>query len=146
MPDLYQKILLLKNSDIFSGVNTDDLKLVADVLEQESFFAGDRVFNKNDFGDDMYIILNGKIGIAIDTEAGEGKYITELGSGQCFGEMNLLDALPRSAAAVVLEDVELLKLGKQKLRGLILSYPELALGMLKTLSLNLRKTTSMVNL
>jgi CRP-like cAMP-binding protein len=42
---------------------------------------------------------------------------------------------------VVLEDSMVLKLDKQKLRGLILSYPELALGMLKTLSLNLRNTT-----
>ena len=59
--------------------------------------------------------------------------------------MNLLDELPRSAGAVVLEDVRLLKLGKQKLRGLILSYPELALGMLKALSLNLRNTNTRLN-
>ena len=146
MPDLYEKILLLKNSDIFSGVSTEDLKLVADVLEQESFFAGDRVFSKNDYGDNMYIILSGRIGIAINASVGNGKYIAELSTGKCFGEMNLLDDLPRSATAVVLEDVQLLKLGKQKLRGLILSYPELALGMLKTFSLNLRKTTGMVDL
>ena len=142
MPDLFEKVLLLKQSDIFREVNTDDLKLVADKLIQEQFYAGDRVFDKDDFGDDMYIILEGSIGILIDPTAEQRDYIAKLGPGDCFGEMNLLDAQPRSATAVVLEDVQVLKLGKQKLRGLILSYPELALGMLKTLSLKLRSTTS----
>jgi CRP-like cAMP-binding protein len=44
----------------------------------------------------------------------------------------------------VLEDGLLLKLGKQKLRGLILSYPELGLGMLKALSMRLRATTNKI--
>ncbi len=144
MPDLFEKVLLLKQSDIFKEVNTDDLKLVADKLVHEDYKAGERVFDKNDFGDEMYIILSGEIGIAIDFDARDQQYITRLGAGACFGEMNLLDELPRSASAVVLQDTSLLKLGKQKLRGLILSYPELALGMLKALSLNLRKTTSLV--
>lgn len=140
MPDLYQRVLLLKKSGIFSEVNTDDLKLVADLLDEEVFSAGERVFDKGDVGEDMYIILEGSIGIVISSDTED--YIAQLGSGQCFGEMNLLDELPRSAAAVVVEEVRLLKLGKQKLRGLILSYPELALGMLKALSLNIRNTNT----
>jgi CRP-like cAMP-binding protein len=144
MPDLYEKVMLLKNSDIFRQVNTDDLRLVADKLEQQSFHAGDHVFDRNDYGDDMYIIVSGRVGIAIDCRSADN-YIAELGAGDCFGEMNLLDELPRSASAIVLEDVQLLTLGKQKLRGLILSYPELALGMLKALSLNLRRTTRLLD-
>lgn len=144
MPDLYEKIMLLKNSEIFRKVNTDDLRLVADKLESVCFRAGERVFDKNDYGDEMYIILSGKVGIATDNKEQPGHFIAELGPGDCFGEMNLLDDLPRSASAVVLEDVELLKLGKQKLRGLILSYPELSLGMLKALSLKLRKTNTLL--
>jgi len=143
MPDLFQRVLLLKKSQIFSEVNTDDLKLVADLLEETSLRSGDRVFDKADYGDDMYIILDGVIGIVIDP--GSDEYLAKLTTGDCFGEMNLLDELPRSAGAVVLEDVRLLKLGKQKLRGLILSYPELALGMLKALSLNLRNTNTRLN-
>ena len=59
--------------------------------------------------------------------------------------MNLLDDLPRSASAVVLEDARLLKLSKMKLRGLMMSYPELGMGMLKSLSLKLRRTTQMIS-
>ena len=59
--------------------------------------------------------------------------------GECFGEMNLLDELPRSASADVLEDVIVLHLKKYRLRALIISYPELSLGMLRSISLRLRQ-------
>jgi CRP-like cAMP-binding protein len=65
--------------------------------------------------------------------------VAELGAGECFGEMNLLDELPRSATVHVLEDSIMLSLEKARLRGLILNYPELSIGMLKGLSLRLRK-------
>ena len=144
MPDLYVKVMLLKKSEIFRNVNTDDLRLVADKLDSVRFRAGERVFEKDEYGEEMYIILSGKIGIETNGKGQAGRFIAELGPGDCFGEMNLLDDLPRSATAVVIEDVELLKLGKQKLRGLILSYPELSLGMLKALSLKLRKTNNLL--
>lgn len=139
MIDLFQRIDFLKNSDVFRTVNADDLRLVADLLEEERFYKGDHVFEMHDQGDYMYVVTEGQVGISLDTAKDE--FVVTRGMGDCFGEMNLIDDLPRSATAVVLEDTQLLKLNKQKLRGLILSYPELALGMLKTLSLNLRETT-----
>lgn len=143
MPDLFERVMLLKRSRIFMEVEVDDLRLVADKMEEQKFTAGSRVFDKGDFGEDMYLIVEGSVGIMVDPRSADD-YIVTLSSGDGFGEMNLLDEQPRSATAVVLEDSRLLVLGKQKLRGLILSYPELALGMLKALSLNLRNTTSML--
>jgi CRP-like cAMP-binding protein len=58
--------------------------------------------------------------------------------------MNLLDDLPRSASAHVIEDSILLVLEKSRLRGLIINYPELSLGMLKSLSLRLRQANLLV--
>ncbi len=139
MIDLFQRIDFLKNSDVFRTVKTDDLRLVADMLEEEQFYKGDHIFEIHDQGDYMYIVVEGKVGISLDTSRQD--YVVTRTSGDCFGEMNLIDELPRSATAIVLEDTQVLKLDKQKLRGLILSYPELGLGMLKTLSLNLRETT-----
>ena len=66
--------------------------------------------------------------------------MAELGVGDCFGEMNLLDNLPRSATAHVLEDTVVLTLDVNQLHQLIIRYPELALGMLKGLSLRLRES------
>jgi CRP/FNR family cyclic AMP-dependent transcriptional regulator len=142
MPDLFEKVLLLKNSDIFNEINTEDLRFVADALEEEQYFAGDRIFEKNDRGEYMYLIAAGEVGIALEKNSHE--FVVTMSAGECFGEMNLLDDLPRSASAVVIKDAALLKLSRGRLRGLIMSYPELGMGMLKSLSLRLRETTRRV--
>ena len=140
MTDLFDRIKLLKQSSIFSGVDTDDLRFVAQSLQEEIYFMGDRIFDLNDYGDELYIITTGKVGISLTSQIVNDKYIAVLETGDCFGEMNLLDGLPRSASAHVIEDSNLLTLSKTNLRGLILSYPEISLGMLRTLSLKLRHT------
>jgi len=141
MSDLFERILLLKNAPAFSQVKTEDLKVVAQSLEEETYFAGERVFDIDENGDCMYILQKGKIGISLEKNHHKKnpKYVAELGEGECFGEMNLLDDLPRSASAHVLEVSTLLSLEKSRLRGLIINYPELSLGILKGLSLRLRQ-------
>lgn len=143
MPDLFEKILLLKSSDIFNEINTEDLRFIADALEEEQFFSGDRIFEKNDRGEYMYLIIDGEVGIALEKNTNE--FICTMSAGGCFGEMNLLDDLPRSASAVVMQNATVLKLSRGRLRGLIMSYPELGLGMLKSLSIKLRETTKLIN-
>lgn len=139
MPDLFDRILLLKNSQIFSRVLIDDLRVVAQALEQRLFFPGDRVFEVGDQGDHLYIIASGEIGISLKPDPSSEHYIARLGPGDCFGEMNLLDGLPRSATASVLAETELLSLEKMKLLGLVRSYPDMSVGLLRSLSLRLRE-------
>ena len=138
MSDMFERILLLKQSPMFSEVSTEDLRIVAQMLEEENYFKGDRIFDINEFGDHMYILHNGRIGISLHSDPAILEFVAELGPGECFGEMNLLDELPRSATAHVLEDTMVLSLEKSRLRGLIINYPELSIGMLKGLSLRLR--------
>jgi len=137
--DLFKRVLLLKQSPIFSMVATDDLRMVAGSLEQEDFYRGDRIFEINDQGDHLYLLVSGSVGISIDPDPNSTSFIVTLGPGDCFGEMNLLDGLPRSATAHVIEDSVVLTLDKSRLRGLILSYPEISIGMLRSLSLRLRE-------
>jgi CRP/FNR family cyclic AMP-dependent transcriptional regulator len=138
MPDLFDRLILLKKSPIFSMVMTDDLRVVAQAMEKQQYFAGDRIFEIGDQGDHLYIIVSGKVGISLESKSSKTSYIATLSSGDCFGEMNLLDDLPRSATAEVIEDTTLLSLEKTRLRGLIQSYPDMSIGMLRSLSLRLR--------
>jgi CRP-like cAMP-binding protein len=119
-------------------VATEDLRMVAGSLEQVHFYSGDRIFEINDQGDHLYLLVSGSVGISIDPDPNSKNFIATLGAGDCFGEMNLLDDLPRSGTAHVLEDSVVLTLEKSRLRGLILSYPEISIGMLRSLSMRLR--------
>jgi CRP/FNR family cyclic AMP-dependent transcriptional regulator len=144
MIDLFERILLLKNSNIFAQVNTEDLRVVAEALNIEHYVSGDRVFDINGYGDHMYVLYSGKVGISTNPDPKVLDFVAELGPGDCFGEMNLLDEFPRSATAHVIEDAKLFSLEKEQLRGLIINYPELSLGILKSLSLRLRDTTALL--
>jgi len=139
MTSLFDRILMLKGAPVFSSVYTEDLRVVASELEEEICFAGERVFDINEPSDRMYIIESGRIGISIDANPTVKTFIATLGPKECFGEMGLFDDSPRSATAHVIEDSTLLALEKAKLRALLLHYPELALGMLRGLSLRLRE-------
>lgn len=138
MSDLFQRIVLLKQTPIFSKVSTEDLHIVAHELEEEVCFVGERVFDIHDPSDRMYLIESGRIGISLNYNADKNDFIAEFGAKECFGEMGMFDDLPRSATACVLEDSVLLSLDKTKLRALIINYPELSLGILGSISHRLR--------
>ena len=144
MIDLFERILLLKNSNIFAQVNTEDLRVVAEALNVENYVSGDRVFDINGYGDHMYVLYSGKVGISTNPDPKVLDFFAELGPGDCFGEMNLLDEFPRSATAHVIEDAKIFSLEKAQLRSLIINYPELSLGIMKSLSLRLRDTTTLL--
>ena len=112
MHDLFDRLMLLKRSPMFSMVSTDDLRVVAQALEMQEYFRGDRVFEVNQQGDYLYLLVSGRIGISIEQDPSSREFIATLGPGECFGEMNLLDDLPRSATAQGLEDSTLLALEK----------------------------------
>ncbi|MDH5216986.1 MAG: cyclic nucleotide-binding domain-containing protein [Gammaproteobacteria bacterium] len=140
MLDIFDRVIVLKNSQFFSSVKTEDLAIVAKVLEEEGFSAGDIIFKRGDFGEQMFIVESGKIGISISDSEHSGDYVCVMQKGDCFGEMGLLDEQARSASAYVLEESKLLVLSKEKLKTLISNYPELSLGMLKSMSLRLRQS------
>lgn len=145
MGDLYERIRLLKNSELFSEVSVEDLKEVAAILEEESLLAGDLVFMKGEYGEDMYIVESGEVGVSLSANINDRQFVAIFRDGDGFGEMNLLDDKPRSGSAHVIKDTRLLALGRTKLRGLISSYPEIAFGIIKALSRRLREANEMIN-
>jgi CRP-like cAMP-binding protein len=145
IPDLFERILMIKRSQVFSAVPTDSLRVVANELKEESFVAGERVFDIHEQGDHMYIIESGSVGISLHPKPEVKEFVAVLGPGECFGEMGMLDDLPRSATAHVLEDTRCLTLEKSRLYALIIRYPELALGILRSMSLRLREANEKID-
>ncbi|MCW8964840.1 MAG: cyclic nucleotide-binding domain-containing protein [Gammaproteobacteria bacterium] len=138
--DIFDRILLLKKSPVFEQTSTDDLRHVAQAMDIENYLKDERIFDIGENGDHMYVIVSGRVGISLNGNPKVKDFVAELGAGECFGEMNLLDNLPRSATVHVVEDTTVMTLDSNQLRQLIVRYPELALGMLKGLSLKLRDT------
>jgi CRP-like cAMP-binding protein len=142
---LFERIVLLKGVPLFELLRTDQLRHLAAALEPVAWPGREVIFERGEAGDAMYIIVSGKVGISLSETPSFDDLITELGAGDFFGDMAILDDQPRSASAVTLEGTEAYSLGKEKTRGLLMAYPELGTGMLRALSRRLRVNSQMLD-
>ena len=65
---------------------------------------GDVVFRQGEFATTFYKILSGSVGVYVGYGSEKEKQLSTLHAGDYLGEMGVIDACPRSATAVVLED------------------------------------------
>jgi len=137
-----QRVAMLKQTMVFGSVATEDLLVVAEALQPETYAAGERIFDMDDPSDRVYFIVRGQIGISVSRDVRSQDFITVLGEGASLGEIGCFDSQPRSATAHVLAASELLALEKAKLNTLITKYPAVALGLLRGLGQRLRETTA----
>lgn len=137
-----ERVLLLAKVPLFAYLRTDQLSRLAPLLEPVAWAKGERVFDMGDMGLELYILTSGHVGISVDPDPTRQVFVNELRAGECLGEMALIDNEPRSATAHVLEDTQALALDKDRLHGLLMSYPELGIGMLRALSQRLRAVSS----
>lgn len=86
----------------------------------------------------MYIVIQGKVGIYINTLLDERIKVAESESGSFFGEMSMFDNLPRSATCIALEDTVCIAISRNNLQEFIASCPQLAEKMMLSLSTRLR--------
>lgn len=128
-----EKVLFLKSIELFSALPGEDLAQVALIAVEESRERDEEIFAEGEGGDALYLVLEGKVRV----HKGE-KTIAELGERECFGEMAILDASPRSASVTTLEEVSLLKIAREDFQEILAEKPEIAQGILQVLIKRLR--------
>jgi uncharacterized membrane protein len=102
------------------------------------------LFHAGDVGDAWYLIERGKVRICVQAKDGHEVTLAELGRGDFFGEMALLDGERRSADAVVAEDARLALLSREHFLSFMRSSPDVALEMLTALANRLRHTDELL--
>jgi CRP-like cAMP-binding protein len=101
------------------------------------FPKGTILFHEGDPGREMFIIQKGKVRVRKKVGAGE-KVLAELGDGEFFGEMALLEGLSRSATVETVEDSKILVVSPEAFETLLKGNHEIALKMLKRMASRLR--------
>lgn len=130
---LIEKVLLLKSLSLFEETPQTVLAEVAEILEEEEFEAGHRIFNAGDIAQSMYIIFKGQVRI----HNGDHTFAV-LKENDFFGELALLDTETRSASATTVTDTFLLKIDQEPIYELMESRIEVAKGIIKTLCRRIR--------
>ena len=135
MYSILEKTKLLKSVDLFKNIQGDVLKRIAQNAEEERPLADTVLFKEGDFGDSMYVIVDGNVKI----HKGD-QHIVSLGKGTCLGEMALLDQEPRSADVTTEEDSTLLKISQDGFYELMSGNSEIMQQIIKLLSGRIRDT------
>jgi CRP-like cAMP-binding protein len=103
------------------------------------FPEGHVLSREGDHGEDMYIVQSGKVAIKKRVRDGE-TVLAVLEKGDFFGEMAMLERLPRSASAEMQEGGDLIVISGDMFGDMIKSNPEIAVRMLRKQSIRLRDT------
>ncbi|ABZ84575.1 cyclic nucleotide-binding transcriptional regulator, putative [Heliomicrobium modesticaldum Ice1] len=103
------------------------------------FEADDVIFQEGDAGQEMYIILAGQVEIFIHSVDGFPIVVATLGPGDFFGEMSLLEELPRSASVRALERVILLAINHENFESIFSHQPKLVFKIMKGMSSRIRQ-------
>jgi len=103
----------LRQVPLFESLDDDAAKQLCELLETLDCEAQKVMFRAGDAGDAMYLIERGKVRIYVQATDGHEVTLTDLGRGDFFGEMALLDGQRRSANAVIAEDARLAVLSRE---------------------------------
>ena len=107
------------------------------------FEKGHVLFREGEDGEDMYIIQSGRVAIKKKVKDGDTVLAT-LEKGDFFGEMAVLERLPRSATAEVSEEGDLIVINGETFGDMIKANPEIAVRMLRKYSIRLRETNRQI--
>src|SRR5881296_3286793 len=86
----------LKQIDMFASLIEEDAQELMNLTKRRSFRSGEVIFHRDDPGQVLYLIKEGKVKICLISPEGQEISLVVFGKGECFGEFAILDGLPRS--------------------------------------------------
>jgi CRP/FNR family transcriptional regulator, cyclic AMP receptor protein len=134
-----EKKQVLRTVNLFAETPNEILEEVARLLEEVVCPTTTTLFEQGDYGDAMYIIIEGRVRV----HSG-GRTLTTLEQGSVFGEMAALDPEPRSASITALTDLRLLRLERVPFYRLLANRPEITAGVIHILCQTLRARTNVM--
>jgi CRP/FNR family cyclic AMP-dependent transcriptional regulator len=132
---------MLENVSLFEGVPSDALEALSECAVRRKVRKNTIVIAEGDETDSLYAIESGRVRVFTNNEEGREFILANLGPGEYFGELALLDAGPRSASVITLERCVFLTISKEDLTTWLTGRPENAMTLLCALSRRLRGIT-----
>lgn len=112
---------------LFSGLPSEDLKHLSKNARYMNFLSGDTIFNENDKGNSLYIVVSGRLNVFKLDKEGKSAHLEELREGSFVGEHALLKDARRSATVRAKTYVTLLRMTADEVIELSKLLPELQL-------------------
>ena len=132
---------VLSSIPLFSNLSKAHLELLSAQACHRSYAKNVVIFREGDHSDSLYIVRQGKIKIYISDNNGREMLLNELGKGDYFGDLSLIDHEPRSASAVTLSACDVSIIKSEDFLRCLQKNPDMAISLLKTAAKRLRVAT-----
>jgi len=135
---------MLANIPLFAGQDAADLDALLARAHTKSVGRNTVIFQEGDDSDALYIIEAGRVKVFLSDDNGREIILNTLGPREYFGEMALIDDVPRSASVMTIDACTFKVLSRQDFAECLERHPRIALNLVKELSRRLRKLTDSV--
>ena len=132
----------LESIELFRGLSREELQALRLIAREQAFAAQTTIFKEGDPGDGVYFVKNGLVEIS-GLVAGSRRVLSQLGPGETFGEMAVIEHRPRSATAIAARDSVADFLPRGEMLSFIQRSPGLAFSLLQQISRRLRDFNQM---
>ncbi|MBQ3643462.1 MAG: AAA family ATPase [Candidatus Riflebacteria bacterium] len=134
---------MIKNISLFEKLEDSDIEKLVSVVQKGSIPSGTEFFKEGDIGDAFYVLTNGEVEVSKEIN-GKKTVLTTIKSGDennFFGEMALIEDLPRNATITSTTDCEILQIEKKNFDMLLRINSFVALRIMTALTKRLRADT-----
>lgn len=128
------------HAPLFAALDPEGAAALRASLVARDVAKGDVIFSEGQPGDQMYVIVEGKVKLGQTSTDGRESLLGVLGPGEMFGELSLFDPGLRTSTATALTDSIVLALGNDQLRPWLSGRPEVAAALLQALARRIRRT------
>jgi signal transduction histidine kinase len=137
MKDYYE---FIRNVYFFDGLTDDEILIIGNVCHKQTLNTGEIICKEGSEANRFFIILSGAVEVWKDYYQKEPDMLAVHGPGHLFGEMALVDALPRSATVIAREKTDLLYIYRDDFQRIITENSSIALSIMKSVSAMVRKS------
>ena len=138
---------LLAQIPLFDTLAAEDLEALASRMTERHYKTGEKVFDKNDQGSSMYIVLSGAVQIFLPGSGPDEPPVVlkDARTGEYFGELSLFDDKPRSASVQATVDTTLLELTRSDFGDHLSKSTNAAMTILAEMAERLRETNALLS-
>ncbi len=140
-PNLAERLDFFRSIPVFGGLPDEDLSLLCDLAAWRRYDVGETIVREGDLAREMFVVMAGRVEVF---KGVDGRYLTDLGVGDCIGEMALIDIQPRSATVAAAAETTLMVIGFDDVARLyqtsLPSYTLVVLNIAREISRRLRET------
>jgi len=138
LPRLRRTQLIRVLADLFGDLDGPALAELETKLEWVRLRGGTTLFHEGDHGQDVYIVVNGRLRAVLVDNEGRTRVLEEVGRGAAVGELALLTGEPRAATIIAVRDSDLLKLSRASFDALLTRHPRAMMQIARVSALRLR--------